>query len=648
MTKLILKSPYIKCDGSGKVSGYLQYIAIRENVQRVPDGRPATQKQEQLIEKLVRDFPDSKDLFEYEDYEAAHTGAAASAFITTVLELNWNAAGRSDVYMSYIATRPGAQRRGEHGLFGDGDTVDLVKAMGELAGYTGNVWTHIISLRREDATRLGYDSAWTWCNLLKAHRNEIAEAMKIPPENFRWYAAFHDEGGHPHVHMMAWSADPTQGFLTRDGIRHIRSKLTNDIFHQEMLHLYEQKSTSRGELVRQARQAMLELTREMARGLCDHPDAERLLLELARRLETVKGKKQYGYLPKPLKALSDEIVDQMERLPTVAKCYEKWLELQGQVQGYYTGEAVRRLPLSRQKDFRAIQNAVIQEAERIRLGGISFEDESVNRLDEPENSYRTAELYRQMRDTIHDESRPLDERDYAVEQMRQLAERGYPYAQHQMGKIYRDGTVVIPDMAAAKAWFLKAAAQEVAASQYALGKLFLSDDAEVRNPAEGMRWLETAVQNGSHYAAYRLGKEYLGGEVVKKDVPRALDCLNRSAEAGNPFAQYTLGKLYLMGREVPQDKELAEHWLTLSSDQGNEYAKFFLDRMDQFREPSAMLGITRLLHHMAGIFRDRSLPKSAPAGGQIDRKLRRKLTEKKIAQGHKQDDHEEQTWTMSM
>ena len=648
MAKLILKSPYIKCDGSGKIKGYLQYIATRENVQRVSDGRLATQKQEQLIEKIVRDFPDSKDLFEYEDYEAARTGAAASAFITAALELNWDAAGRSDVYMSYIATRPGAQRLGDHGLFGDGDTVDLTKTMGELEGYTGNVWTHIISLRREDAARLGYDNARVWRNLLKAHRNEIAEAMKIPPEHFRWYAAFHDEGGHPHVHMMAWSTDPSQGYLTRDGIRLIRSKLTNDIFHQEMLHVYEQKSASRDELVRQARQAMLELTREMGRGLCDHPEAEELLLELARWLETVKGKNQYSYLPKPLKVLADAIVDQMERLPTVAKCYDKWLELQGQVQSYYTGEVVRRLPLSKQKEFRAIQNAVIQEAERIRLGTITFEDESAERLDEPENIYRTVEYYRRMRDAIHDESLSLDERDYAVEQMRQLAERGYPYAQHQMGKLYRDGTVVIPDMVEAKEWFLKAAAQEVAVSQYALGKLLLSEDAEMRTPAEGMRWLEAAVRNGSHYAVYRLGKEYLRGEVTEKDVFKALDYLNRSAEVGDQFAQYTLGKLYLIGREVPQDRDLAEHWLTLSAAQGNEYAQFFLDRLDQFREPSAMLGITRLLRHMANIFRDHSLPKSAPADGQMDRKLRRKLMQKKIAQGHNPNDRKEQNWTMSM
>ena len=244
MAKLILKSPYLKCGGSGTVSGYMRYIATRENVQIVADARPATKRQEQLIAKLLRDFPDTKELFEYEDWSAAPTKAHASAFITAALELNWDAASRSDVYMKYIATRPRAERLGSHGLFGDSDTVDLDKAMAELDVYTGNVWTHIISLRREDAARLGYDSAGAWRNLLRAHRNEIAAAMHILPENFRWHAAFHDEGEHPHVHMMAWSSDPKQGYLNQDGIRAMRSKLTNDIFKQEMLHLYEQKSAS--------------------------------------------------------------------------------------------------------------------------------------------------------------------------------------------------------------------------------------------------------------------------------------------------------------------------------------------------------------------------------------------------------------------
>ena len=292
MARLILKSPYIK--STGGASGYLRYIATRERVELIPDDRPPTRKQEQLIAKLVKDFPDSKMLYEYEDYLTKPTKVSASAFITLALESNWDAIHESDQYMKYIATRPRAERIGAHGLFGDENTVSLDKAMEELENYTGNVWTHIISLKREDAARLGFDNAAAWRNLIRAHRNDIAAAMKIPPGDFRWYAAFHDEGEHPHIHMMAWSAKAGQAYLSKEGIRQIKSKLTNDIFRNEMLHLYEQKSESRDELVRQARRAMLELVQTMRDGVCNHPDAEQLMLELAAQLETVKGKKRYA------------------------------------------------------------------------------------------------------------------------------------------------------------------------------------------------------------------------------------------------------------------------------------------------------------------------------------------------------------------
>ena len=168
--------------------------------------------------------------------------------------------GGAGGYLKYIGTREGvellpsgymeymAERPRSHGLFGDRDNVDMDAAMKELNGYPGNIWTHIISLKREDAERLGYDHAAQWRNLLRAHRNEIAVAMHIPPADFRWYAAFHDEGDHPHVHMMAWSVKARQAYLSKDGIRKIKSVLTNDIFKQEMLHAYEQKSASRGPL----------------------------------------------------------------------------------------------------------------------------------------------------------------------------------------------------------------------------------------------------------------------------------------------------------------------------------------------------------------------------------------------------------------
>ena len=295
MARLILKSPYIK--STGGAAGYLRYIAMRERVEILPDDRPPTRKQEQLIAKLVKDFPDTKTLYEYESFQAKPTKAAASAFITLALESNWDALHQSEQYMKYIATRPRAEQLGSHGLFGDSDGVSLEKAMEELEQYTGNVWTHIISLKREDAARLGFDNAAAWRNLIRTHRNEIAAAMKILPADFRWYAAFHDEGEHPHIHMMAWSAKPGQAYLSKEGIRQIKSRLTNDIFRDEMLHLYEQKSESRDELVRQTRRSMLELVQAMRDGLCDHPEAERLMQELAAGLGTVKERSPTATFP---------------------------------------------------------------------------------------------------------------------------------------------------------------------------------------------------------------------------------------------------------------------------------------------------------------------------------------------------------------
>ena len=232
MARLIVKSPYIKCNGSQGAAGYMKYIATRERVEILPDDRPPTRKQDQLITKLSKDFPEMKELLEYEDYAQHPTKANASALITLALEENWSKVSSSEGYAKYIATRPRAQRLGNHGLFGDEEGVDLDRAMSELEDYTGNVWTHIISLRREDATRLGYDNAQAWHSLLRTHRNKIAAAMKIPPQDFRWYAAFHDEGEHPHVHMMAWSAKPGQAYLSKDGIKQIKSTLTNQIFKQ--------------------------------------------------------------------------------------------------------------------------------------------------------------------------------------------------------------------------------------------------------------------------------------------------------------------------------------------------------------------------------------------------------------------------------
>ena len=646
MARLILKSPYIK--STGRVSGYLRYIATRERVELIPDDRPPTRKQEQLIAKLLKDFPDSKTLYEYEVCLAKPTKVNASAFITLALEANWDAIHESEQYMKYIATRPRAERIGAHGLFSDSDSVSLEKAMEELESYTGNVWTHIISLKREDAVRLGFDNAAAWRNLIRAHRNDIAAAMKIPPNDFRWYAAFHDEGEHPHIHMMAWSAKPGQAYLSKEGIRQIKSKLTNDIFHNEMLHLYEQKTESRDELVRQARRAMLELVQTMRDSMCDHPDAERLVLELAAQLGTVKGKKSYGYLPKRLKNLVDKIVDEMERLPVVSKCYDQWLMIQGKVDAYYHDKPQKCVPLSKQKEFSQIKNAIIREAERLRLDELTFEEKNLGQYDEPEEFRNESYDYWTLQDVIRDESLTMEERGEAVSEMEKLAESGDMYAQYLMGKLWRDGPLLIPDSVEARYWFEQTADQGHLVAQYSLAKLYLSDDLEVRDTRKGMNWLYTAAVNGSHYAMYRLAKELFKGDLIKRNSDAAVEWFARSAERGNPYAQYMLGKLYLTGTEAPYDEERAIHWLTRSAEQGNQYAQYLLNHLEEKRPPSAMLAATRLLHHMSRVFWDNSVPKSRPGGIQIDRKRLKKLQEKRIALGHKPDDHEQQWPDMTM
>lgn len=505
---------------------HVKYIATRERVEIIPDDRPPTRKQEQLITKLVNDFPDTKSLLEYEDYTTHPTKAAASSFITLALEENWSQVQSSEGYARYIATRPRAERLGDHGLFGDEDGVDLDKAMSELEHYTGNVWTHIISLHREDAERLGYNNAQAWRSLLRTHRNDIATAMQIPLQDFRWYAAFHDEGKHPHVHMMAWSTQPGEAYLTRDGIRNIKSTLTNQIFKQEMLHLYEQKSESRDELVRETRRVMLELSQQMRESVCEHPEAERMMLDLAQQLGDVKGKKSYGYLPKALKKQVDEIVDQMERLPVVKECYQKWWDLQYRVSDFYSEKKRQCPPLSHQKEFRAIKNAVIQEAERIRQNQISFEDKEMEDgggwVDDRGLTWACWEL----RGTIENEELPLAERDAAAEKMEQLAQTGDVYAQYFLGLLYRDGGLLVPDIEKAKHWLERAAKQEVHAAQYALSRLLLSDDPDVHDPDEGIRWMKAAARNGNDYAAYALGKEYLSGKYVVKNPGTAAEYLH--------------------------------------------------------------------------------------------------------------------------
>ena len=270
------------------------------------------------------------------------------------------------IYMRYIATRPRAEKHGEHGLFGAENAVDLEKTLGELKAHEGNVWTIIYSLRREDAARLGYDNAASWRALLRSKQADFAEAMQIPPSQLRWYAAFHDEGEHPHIHMMLWSDDPKYGFLRKDKLLHLQSILTNMIYADELNEVYIKKDIAYKDVTGAARETMRRIVDQLETVENPPESIRQKLMELALELHTVNGKKQYGYLKKPLKDMVDSIVDELEKMPEVAAYYSVWNGLRDTLEGYYKNRPRQHNPLSQQKEFRAIKNAIIQEAERLR------------------------------------------------------------------------------------------------------------------------------------------------------------------------------------------------------------------------------------------------------------------------------------------
>lgn len=287
MARLIQKSGYIK---NGKTSGYMEYVATRDGVEIINSTEPVTKKQEQFIKRLLKDFPDAKELFEYSDYLQMPSRGTASAFIAVALDTHLHEVESESGYMSYIAQRPRAEKHGGHGLFSEADTTDLRAAKAELEAHNGKVWTFIFSLRREDAERLGYNKAAAWRNLLKQESAAIAEAMRIRTDDLRWYAAYHDEGHHPHVHMMVWSDDPRMGHLTKKGIFSMRSKLTGTIFREELKDVYIRKEKIYKRSIQTVQEKLLELTAQMEQRVCPDTGIEQMMRELSQQLSQLSGK----------------------------------------------------------------------------------------------------------------------------------------------------------------------------------------------------------------------------------------------------------------------------------------------------------------------------------------------------------------------
>ncbi len=366
MANLVTKFGYLKPSARRSRGGYAKYIATRDGVEKIDDTQrlaPVTKKQKQLIEKLLHDFPDSKEMLEYTDYVSQQTVSAASDFISRAIEDNAHKAMDSKTYADYIATRPRAERFGSHGLFtDDGVQVDLKKVSQDLNEYKGNVWTVIISLRREDAERLGFDHGSRWRDMLRTQTHALAKNFKIPIEHLKWFAAFHDESFHPHVHMIVYSSVENEGYLSKKGVHDLRSEFARDIFAQDLLCTYQKQTQYRDELRRVSREKVAEIVSQIKAGKYDGMDLNMPLIMLAHKLGRTKGKKVYGYLPAATKKLVDAIVNDLAADSRIAELYDLWYEQRERVIKTYSQRLPERVPLSQNEEFKAVRNAVVKAA----------------------------------------------------------------------------------------------------------------------------------------------------------------------------------------------------------------------------------------------------------------------------------------------
>ena len=733
MARLITKFKYLKPEDRKNVGGYAEYIATREGVEKIDESRkfaPATEKQRRLIQKILADFPDSKSSLEYEDYLKDKTIGAASEFITRALEENADEMMHAKTYADYIATRPRAERIGSHGLFtDDGVAVDLQKVSDELNAHTGNVWTAIVSLRREDAERLGYDNGSRWRDMLRSQTQALSENLKIPMSNLRWFAAFHNESYHPHVHMIVYSTDPTEGYLSEKGLMALRSSFAKDIFAQDLLCEYKKQTEHRDALKVQSREVLAELIAKINGGIYDNPQVEDLLQVLAKRLAVTNGKKQYGYLRKDIKEIINNIVDELGKDERIAALYDLWYESRETALKVYSESQPERLPLSQNKEFKSVKNMVIAEAMKLNLPTAEVEEtdepvepdceptaeevESPNPpppIDEYEKTIADADKgnkwsqYRAAKFMLDRDGEHYDPKK-AVEYLTKSANQGYTVAKYMLGKLYLRGEDVPKQMLHSLHWLESAVKDDNQYAEYLLGKTFLKGEDVERDTERAESLLRRSADQGNKYAAYTLGKAYLDGdvlaqnideavrllnlsaskgfapaqfilgrllykgEVVPKDIKKAVEWLDRAAsqknpyaaylagkiyltedevkdiqkairsfivaaENGNDFAEYQLGKIYLYGKDVPRDTDTAMYYLQLAAEHGNQYAAQLLHSIRVNGNRTAAIASLRLLGHIARIIKNRIEDKRK--GGGTDRKLLKKIEEKKQAQGLRQ------------
>ena len=384
MAGVFFSSPYLKGGKqSAKLANLTKYISTREGVELLKDtdsDLPATKQQQDFISRLLKTFPDTREMPEYEDYNAEHSQENAAEFISQVQENYAYLLGKRENYVDYVANRPGVKKLGDHGLWNaDGKVPVLQNAVDEVAHHPGNVWTPVIAIQRPDDERLGYDSADSWRALICSELDQIAKAYKILPSHLKWYAAFHEKERSVHVHLVIFSTDPNEGYLTKPAILELRSALTRQIFKDDLKNIYVQQTAYRDQLQENALEVIESLIQKMQDGDLKNPKLELLITELAERLRNYSGKKVYGYLPPTTKRIVDAIVDELASDERVAEAYLLWQDMRDEVFSFYSKAKPERMPLSQQKEFKTVRNMVIREVVQMME---QQQDEGIN-CDEP-------------------------------------------------------------------------------------------------------------------------------------------------------------------------------------------------------------------------------------------------------------------------
>lgn len=594
MAKLVTKFQYLK--PTDRAGGYAKYIATREGVEKIDDTRkygPATEKQKRLIAKIQKDFRTTMELPEFQNYITAPNVGNASAFLTRAIDEYADEICSAKTYADYIATRPRAQYFGSHGLFTDaGKTVRLGKVSEELNLYEGNVWTVILSLRREDAVRLGFDTGERWRDLLRGHTEDFSKAFHIPLPELKWYAAFHNEAHHPHVHLMVYSDKPKQGHLTKKGVEQLRSSLAREIFAQDLLSVCEAQTAQRDALRERCREQMKALTERIQTGESLPSVLEDKLRELSGRLVSTKGKKVYAFLKPGEKALVDEIVEELASDRHIAALYDLWYQQREEVIRTYTEELPERVPLWKNEAFRSIQNAVIKSALDLDAFFADVpEDSTLLEDDLPMEEVETSAssfggkgsemwtLYFQAKEMFLRDSAAYDPLK-AVELLTRAATMGCGVAKYRLGKLYLYGKDVPQDVEQAVRW-LEASIREEdnPFSEYLLGKALLKGDPTEQDTVRGEALLRRSAEQDNPYACYTLGKALVDGDLLPQNWKEGVSFLERSADMQFPNAEYIYGKLLYKGEVVAKDMERAIQYLEHASAMKNPYAAYLAGRI---------------------------------------------------------------------